>query len=97
VATGPATAIRVGREDVALRAHAPGVVDLRVFYSPYWRLERGEGCVERGPGGRVRLRLHRAGIVRLRMAFALGRIGARSPRCTPAGRAGLVMRVSRTR
>jgi hypothetical protein len=80
--TGPATVTGLGNQDVRLRAHAPGVVGVRVYFSPYWEIAEGDGCVERSPDGRVRLRLRGAGPVRLRIAFALGRVGAISPRCT---------------
>jgi hypothetical protein len=81
VASGPATVTRLGDEEVALRAHAPGTVLLRLHFSPYWRLTAGAGCVEPGPGDRVRLRLRHPGTVRLAIDIAPSRIGARSPRC----------------
>jgi hypothetical protein len=83
--TGPATLTRLGGDEIALRAHAPGVVGVRTSFSPYWRLAQGDGCVERSADGRIRLRLRRAGRVRLEIAFALGRVGADSPRCTRPG------------
>jgi hypothetical protein len=71
----------IGSDRVDLRATAPGTVDLRVRFTPYWRLERGRGCVSRGPSGWTRLSLRGTGIVRLRAAFSLHRIGATSADC----------------
>jgi hypothetical protein len=56
---------------------------LATAYSPYWRLVRGRGCVQRARDGRVRLRLARAGTARIAIDVRLGRIAARSPRCSP--------------
>lgn len=74
-----ATALSTGHVD--LRARRAGVVDLRVRYSPYWRLERGRGCVERAAGGWTRVRLDGPGAVRVRARFAPGRVGANGPWC----------------
>jgi hypothetical protein len=72
----------LGVDDVALRAPRPGVVTLAVRFTPYWRLATGRGCVERAPGDQTRLRLTRAGDVRLVAGFALARIVERGPRCS---------------
>jgi hypothetical protein len=81
LASGPVQLTALGPDWLTLRARRPGGVLLRVRYSPYWALVRGSGCVEpAGPDTRVVLR--RAGTVRLAIRFSLGRIGARSARCT---------------
>jgi len=81
IATGVATLRAMGPDWLKLTARAPGTVDLRVRFSPYWVLEKGSGCV--APNGPyTRLTLRRAGPVRLGMRFSLRRIGATSPRCT---------------
>lgn len=54
-------------------------VFVRVRWSPYWWIDGG--CVEKA-GDYVRLRLRRAGPVRLRMRFSLRRVGATSARCS---------------
>jgi len=94
VASGPGTAARLGGQEVALRARAPGTILLATAYSPYWRLIRGRGCVQRAGDGRVRLRLARAGTARIAIDVGPGRIAARSPSCTPyeAGPGGLPTR-----
>jgi hypothetical protein len=71
----------LGPSSLTLQASHPGTVRLRVRFTPYWALGEGSGCVA-DEGGFVLLRLRRAGTVRLVTRFSLGRIGARSPRCT---------------
>ena len=65
-----------------LTATRPGPVDLRVRFTPYWRIATGHGCVGEGPGGWTRLRVRRPGPVVLEASFALGRVRASAPRCT---------------
>jgi hypothetical protein len=82
LASGPARVSALLTEEVRLAARAPGVVRLRVRFTPYWRLAEGSGCVERTADDRTRLRLTAAGAVRLVTTFALGRVAAAGPRCT---------------
>jgi hypothetical protein len=82
LARGPARVTAIGPGRVDLRATAPGTVDLRVQYTPYWTIETGRACVSRGPSGWTRLALRAPGPVRLRAAFSLRRIGARSADCS---------------
>jgi hypothetical protein len=81
LARGAARVTRVEPDAVVLEAARAGRVALRVRWSPYWRLAAGHGCVERD-GDWTALRLTGPGRVRLAPSFALGRIGADSPRCT---------------
>jgi hypothetical protein len=74
------TGVRAGR--VELLADRAGPVDLRVRFTPYWRIAAGRGCVGEGRGGWTRLRVDRPGRVLLDTSFALGRVRATSPRCT---------------
>ena len=74
------TAVDPGR--VHLTADRTGAVDLRMRFTPYWRIAAGRGCVGPGPRGWTRLRVDRPGPVVLDTAFALGRVRATSPRCT---------------
>jgi hypothetical protein len=66
---------------VRLTASRAGAVDLRVRFTPYWRIATGRGCVAEGPGGWTRLRVDRPGDVVLEPRFALGRVRTTSPRC----------------
>jgi hypothetical protein len=81
LAQGPAVLTALGPDWLTLHARRPGSVLVHVRYSPYWALVRGTGCVE--PAGEdTRVILRRAGAARIGIRFALGRIRARSPRCT---------------
>jgi hypothetical protein len=80
--TAGAVVTAMGPDEIRLRARRAGDVRLAVRFTPYWRLARGEGCVARTADDRTLLRLRAAGEVRLVTTFALGRVGARSPRCT---------------
>lgn len=71
-------------DSVTLRTARPGRVVLRVRFTPYWSLVRGSGCVAPSPDGWTEVRLRAAGTARVATRFALGRIRARSPRCTDA-------------
>jgi hypothetical protein len=81
IATGPARLRALGGDWLTLTARAPGTVTIRVRFTPYWAITQGDGCVA-PQGPYTRLTLRRAGPVRLATRFALGRIGARSPRCS---------------
>ncbi len=81
IVSGPATLRALGPNSVTIEAQRPGTVLVRVRFSPYWALGQGTGCI--APDGEfTKLRLSRAGPVRLVISFSLGRIGADSPRCT---------------
>lgn len=80
LAEPPVRVTRLGVDDVALTTPRPAAVTVRVRFSPYWAIDRGD-CVARAPGGWTRVRLGHAGPARLRIAFALSRIGASGPRC----------------
>ncbi|HEX7297821.1 MAG TPA: hypothetical protein VF257_02365 [Solirubrobacteraceae bacterium] len=82
LAAGAASATALEGQAVRLSARRAGAVDLRVRFTPYWRIAAGHGCVEEAPGGWTRVRVSAPGPVVLRAAFALGRVRARSPRCT---------------
>ena len=82
LARGAARATAIDTGHVRLLADRAGVVDLRVRFTPYWRIAAGRGCVGEGPGGWTRLRSDRPGAVVLDTAFALGRVRATAPRCT---------------
>jgi hypothetical protein len=82
LAAGAATATALGGQTVRLAARRSGDVDLRVRFTPYWRITTGSGCVEEGPDGWTRVRVDAAGTIVLRTAFALGRVRAHSARCT---------------
>jgi hypothetical protein len=82
LATGPLSVTRLGKQSVQLRAGRAGVGVVRVRWSPYWELVRGSGCVERGADDLVRLRVRRAGELRLDFRFGFGRLFSRGARCS---------------
>jgi hypothetical protein len=82
LATGPLSVTRLGKQSVQLRARRAGVGLVRVRWSPYWELVRGSGCVERGADDLVRLRVRRAGELRLDFRFGFGRLFSRGARCS---------------
>jgi hypothetical protein len=82
LATGAATVTRLGRHSVDLRAARSGEALVRVRWTPYWALVRGSGCVMRGPDDLVRLRVRRAGELRLDFRFAFARLVSRGARCS---------------
>ncbi len=82
IVSGAATLTALGPDSLNVRATRAGTAAVRVHFTPYWRLTGVPGCV--APAGDwTRLTLRRAGDARLVIGFAVGRIGARSPRCTP--------------
>ena len=82
LARGAARATALEPERVRLAADRAGAVDLRVRFTPYWRLTAGRGCVGEGTGGWTRLRVEGPGEVEIETAFALRRVRATAPRCT---------------
>jgi hypothetical protein len=82
LARGAATVTRLSPDAVGLDATGSGTVDLRVRFTPYWRVTRGRGCVAPGPRGWTRVTSARPGPMTLSADFALGRVRATSPRCS---------------
>ena len=82
LASGPAEVTQLGSDWLTVRVRAAGRVLLRVRDTPYWRLTRGDGCVEPAPGGLTEVTAPRAETLRLVARFDPSRIGARSPACT---------------
>ncbi len=81
IVQGPATLTGLGPDDLTIEAHRAGTLFVRVRFTPYWSIERGAGCV--APGGEfTAITVPRPERVRLAIAFAFDRIGARSERCS---------------
>jgi hypothetical protein len=80
IVTGAADQTGMGANWLKLTFARAGSALIRVRFSPYWELSGVRGCV--APAGDfTRIRASSAGRARLTIAFSLGRIGARSPRC----------------
>lgn len=77
--------VRDARPTGATRITADGFATngggiVRVRFTPYWKVVRGAGCVERADGGWTRVRA--SGPVEVAARFSLGRIVARGERCS---------------
>jgi len=82
LAQGAATATAVGANSVTLRVTHPGSALIRVRFSPYWALTGVTGCVSPTTDDFARVTLRTTGTAHLITRFALGRVGARSSRCS---------------
>jgi hypothetical protein len=80
LADPPARVLQAGTDSLTLAVPRPGTIGLRVHWTPYWAIARGDACVEPA-GDWTRLRVRSAGTIRLTTDFALGRIGSRAARC----------------
>jgi hypothetical protein len=80
LADPPAHLLQTDTDSIALAVPRPATVTLRVRWTPYWAITAGDACVE-PDGDWTRLRVRRAGTVRLATRFSLGRIGSRAARC----------------
>jgi hypothetical protein len=81
IAQGAATLRAIGSDWLELQATRPGTTLIRVHFTPYWALGEGAGCVSPA-GDFTLLTVRKPEQVRLVTRFSLGRIGARSPRCS---------------
>jgi hypothetical protein len=69
------------RDTLDLDVPRAGRIVVRVRFTPYWRITRGQGCV--APAGDwTALTITAPGHVRIATNFALSRVRATSPRCT---------------
>ncbi len=81
IVQGAATLLALGPNSLTLRAERAGRALMRVHFTPYWAITEGSGCV--APAGQfTRLTLRGPGPVKVTISFSLGRIAARSARCT---------------
>jgi len=85
LAEGPGRLTSLGHDSFALAVHAPGSFLVRVRYTPYWRIERGVGCVSRAAGGWTRVQASRPGPFILRASFSLARAFSSGPACASSG------------
>jgi hypothetical protein len=83
LAQGAARATALGPNWLKLSALRTGTALVHLRFSPYWAITSGSGCVAPGPDGLVKLTIRRPGPLQLSISFALGRLQASSPRCTP--------------
>src|SRR5581483_1095044 len=85
IASGPGRLTSLGHESFALAADARGSFLVRVRFTPYWQIERGDGCVSRAAGGWTRVQARRPGPLAVLASFSLGRAFASGPACASSG------------
>jgi hypothetical protein len=73
LAAGPGRLVALGHESFALAADAPGSFLVRVRFTRYWTLVRGDACVDRSAGGWTRVRARAPGLLVVRARFSLAR------------------------
>lgn len=66
--TGPARITELDHRHISGWVAAPGRYQLRLRWSPYWRLASGDGCISRTGDGVIGLRADRPGSFRLTVA-----------------------------
>jgi hypothetical protein len=76
-----ASVITSGHDKIELVADQPGPVDLRLRWTPYWRIVKGSGCLTKH-GEWTRITGAEIGAMTLATTFSPSRIRATSPRCT---------------
>jgi hypothetical protein len=82
--SGAARLTALGDDGFSVDASEPGVLVVRVHYSPYLVLSHGAGCVGEAPGGWTRVALEEAGPAQVSARFSLARAFASRPACTRA-------------
>ena len=81
IVTGVAKLRAMDVDSFTLTAARPGDAFIRVHFTPYWALSGVSGCVEPW-GDYTRATVRERGPFKLVIRFSLGRIHARSPRCS---------------
>lgn len=64
----------ISSEEVTMEASRAGSYRLRIRYTPYWRVVRGEACVSPREPWATELRVTTPGIVTLRFAVGVGKV-----------------------
>jgi hypothetical protein len=81
LASGPGRLTSLGHESFALQATSPGSFLVRVHFTRYWTIARGDGCVSRAAGGWTRVRARAPGPLLVQARFSLGRALGLSGSC----------------
>ncbi len=80
IASGAGHLLAMGPNSLTLSVEHPGLIRLRVRWSPYWRLSGVRGCV--APHGQfTQVQAGARGTAKLGISFALTRIGSQGRRC----------------
>jgi hypothetical protein len=73
LASGPGRMSALGHDSFALLARGAGRFLVRVHYTRFWTIFKGEGCVVRAPGGWTYVDVRAPGAVVVRASFSLAR------------------------
>jgi hypothetical protein len=73
--------VKLTPEGFVVDAPAPGTVLVRVHWTPYWSIERGNGCVAQAPGDYTMIDATTPGRFRIGVDFAPLRAIDAGPRC----------------
>jgi hypothetical protein len=80
IASGAGRLVSIGPNSLTVAVTRPGLVRLRVRWSPYWQLSGVRGCVT-PDGAFTGVQARTSGDARLGMSFAAARIESQAPRC----------------
>jgi hypothetical protein len=81
LAEPPGLLTQLGSASFTLLAPRPGAYEVRLRFTPYWRVTRGRGCVGRAAGDWTSLRARAAGPLHVVISFSLARVFEHGPRC----------------
>jgi len=82
LASAPGALTAVGTDTFALTAPAPGRYVVRLRYTPYWAVRRGQGCVGSAPGGWTAVEARAPGRIAVGIDFSVARVFDHGARCT---------------
>jgi hypothetical protein len=81
LAQAPAQLVAVGADSFTLAAPRTGSYEVRLRFTPYWALQRGDGCVRSAPNGWTTVQARAAGTIRVGIDFSLARVFSDGQRC----------------
>lgn len=84
--SGPATLMSLRPDGFTLRARGPGLILVRVRTTPYYTVTQGTACIAKSEDGWTRVRVARAGTVRVQAKFALDDVVGDGSSCPTATR-----------
>lgn len=82
LAQPPSTLTSLGADSFVLHAPHAGTFGVRVRFTPYWSVSKGDGCAQRARDGFTEVRARTAGTLRVGIDFSLTRVFEHGPRCS---------------
>jgi hypothetical protein len=80
--SGPGRLAAVTPDSFTIDADRPGTFTMRLHFSSYWAITRGNGCVRVAPGNWTGVSLRSAGLAQVKMRFSPVRVVRQGPRCS---------------